>query len=162
MRAYLESIAVEKECNAGDLCVAPIAPKVLLADDLEEMRRTVASMLAGEFQIVGMAENGLQVIELALSRLPDLLIVDIFMPELNGIETAFRVKASGCSCKVLFLTAHEDADFVEAAMSIGASGYVLKTQLATDLIPAIHRVLEGGIFISQPVHSPRDFKWMAL
>lgn len=153
MRASLDCIPVEKKCWAGSIRMASVPPKILLADDLEEMRRTVASLLQEEFQIVAVAENGVQAIELALSRNPDLLVLDMFMPDLNGIETAFRVKASGCSCKVLFLTAHDDGDFVEAAMSIGALGYVLKNQLATDLIPAIHRVLNGGIFISQPVHS---------
>jgi DNA-binding NarL/FixJ family response regulator len=150
----LESIPVEKTRR---VCGERVVPTILLADDHEEMRRTVASVLQDEFQIVGMAENGVQVIELALSALPDVMVLDIFMPFVNGIETAIRVKAFGCPSKVLFLTVEEDPDFAEVAMSIGALGYVLKARLATDLIPAIHAALEGRVYISRSMHSsPRS------
>jgi DNA-binding NarL/FixJ family response regulator len=96
-----------------------------------------------------MAENGVQVIELALSAHPDVIVLDISMPVINGIETAIRVKAFGCPSKVLFLTVDEDPDFAEAAMSIGALGYVLKARLATDLIPAIRNALQGRVYMSR-------------
>jgi DNA-binding NarL/FixJ family response regulator len=116
-------------------------------------------VLQGEFQIVAIAENGVQVIELALSSHPDVMVLDIFMPVANGIETAVRAKAIGCRSKVLFLTVDEDPDFAEAAMSVGALGYVLKPRLATDLIPAIRSVLEGRVYISRSMHSfPRSTK----
>jgi len=123
-------------------------PRILLADDQEEVRRTVASMLEDKFAIVGLAENGKEVLAMALSRSPDVLVLDIFMPVLNGIETAVQVKASGFPVKVIFLTVHEDLDFLDATMSVGALGYVLKAHLATDLIPAIQHVLEGRVYIS--------------
>jgi len=138
---------------------ARIVPTILLADDHEEVRRTVASVLQGQFQIVAIAENGVQVIELALSLHPDVMVLDIFMPVANGIETAVRAKAIGCRSKVLFLTVDEDPDVAEAAMSVGALGYVLKPRLATDLIPAIRSVLEGRVYISRSMHSfPRSTK----
>jgi DNA-binding NarL/FixJ family response regulator len=118
------------------------------------MRQTIASVLQGEFQIVGMAENGAQVIELVLSAHPDVIVLDIFMPLVNGLETAIRVKAFGCRSKVVFLTVDEDPELAEAAMSIGASGYVLKARLATDLIPAIRSALEGRVYISRSMHFP--------
>jgi DNA-binding NarL/FixJ family response regulator len=131
---------------------ARVAPTILLADDHEEVRRTVASVLQEEFQIVGIAENGVQVIELALIAPPDVMVLDIFMPFVNGIETAIRVKAFGCPSKVLFLTVDEDPDLVETAMSVGALGYVLKAHLATDLIPAIRDALQGRVYISRSMH----------
>jgi DNA-binding NarL/FixJ family response regulator len=96
-----------------------------------------------------MAENGVQVIELAHSALPDVMVLDIFMPVANGIETAIRLKAFGCPSKMLFLTVDEDPDLAEAAMSIGALGYVLKARLATDLIPAIRDALDGHVYVSR-------------
>jgi DNA-binding NarL/FixJ family response regulator len=99
------------------------------------------------------------VIELALRGHPDVIVLDIFMPLVNGIETAVRAKAVGCLSKLLFLTVDEDPDLAEAAMSIGALGYVLKARLATDLIPAIRSVLEGRVYISRSMHSfPRSTK----
>lgn len=148
----IEEFPLEKPRRVG---VARIVPTILLADDHEEVRRTVASVLQGEFQIVAIAENGVQVIELALSSHPDVMVLDIFMPVANGIETAMRAKAIGCRSKVLFLTVDEDPDFAEAAMSVGALGYVLKPRLATDLIPAIRSVLEGRVYISRSMHSFR-------
>ena len=123
-------------------------PRILLADDQKEFRQTVASMLEDEFEIVGLAENGKQVLDLVIDRPPDVLILDIFMPVLNGIETAACLKASGCPAKVLFVSVHEDPDFVDSAMSVGALGYVSKAHLATDLIPGIHTVMENHIYIS--------------
>lgn len=146
----LESVPLE---TTRQVRVARVVPTVLLADDHEEVRQTVASVLQNEFQIVAMAENGVQVIELALSVLPDVMVLDIFMPVVNGIETAIRIQAFGCPSRVLFLTVDEDPDLAEAAMSTGALGYVLKARLATDLIPAIRNALEGRVYISRSMHS---------
>jgi DNA-binding NarL/FixJ family response regulator len=148
IREALESVPLEEMRRAR---VARVVPTILLADDHEEVRRTVASVLAAEFRIVAMAENGVQVIELALSAHPDVMVLDISMPVVNGIETAIRVKAFGCPSKVLFLTVDEDPDLAEAAMSIGALGYVLKARLATDLIPAIRNALEGRVYMSRSI-----------
>jgi DNA-binding NarL/FixJ family response regulator len=127
-------------------------PSILLADDQEEMRRTVAHLLEGEFHVVGTAENGQRVLELAPSLAPDILILDICMPVLGGIEAAFRLKESGSPAKVIFLTVHEDADFFEAARSVGALGYVLKPFVVQDLLPAIRRALQGTTFVSPSMH----------
>jgi len=124
------------------------APRVFLADDQEEMRRMVASMLKGEFQVVGSANDGRSVLELLPTLHPDVLVLDIFMPGMNGIETALQLKESGSTTKMIFLTVHEDPDFLDAAFSTGARGYVLKPHLATDLVPALWNVLAGCIFVS--------------
>jgi DNA-binding NarL/FixJ family response regulator len=131
--------------------MAMIAPRVLLADDQEEMLETLVEMLKADFQIVGTAENGMRVLELVPRLFPDVVILDISMPALNGIEAASRLREECSRAKVIFLTVHEDTDFVVAAMSAGAFGYVLKSCLATDLVPAIWKALEGRTFVSPSI-----------
>ncbi|HEV2733173.1 MAG TPA: response regulator transcription factor [Terriglobales bacterium] len=143
---------LDAEAEGSRASIAYIAPRILLADDQEEILRTIATMLQEEFEIVGLAENGAQVLDLALKRCPDVLVLDIFMPVLNGMDAAARLNASGCPAKVLFLTVVEDLDFIETAISMGVLGYVLKPRLATDLIPAIRSVLQGRLYISPCMH----------
>jgi len=123
-------------------------PRVLLADDQEEMVQTVFLMLRDEFDVIGTAEDGTLAVELATRLAPDVLVLDVSMPLLNGIEAAGRLKELGSHAKVIFLTVHADPEFVEAAFSVGALGYVLKPSLATDLVPAIRAVVQGDIFVS--------------
>ena len=112
------------------------------------MLEVIADALKNDYQIVGFAANGRELLELVPVLKPEVVIIDVFMPLVNGIEAAFRLKASGCSARVVFVTVNEDKDFVEAAMSAGAFGYVLKPRLATDLIPAIQSALKNGFFVS--------------
>ena len=125
-----------------------VTPRVLLADDQKDMLQTVFLTLVDEFNIVGTAENGTRAVELAMKLSPDILVLDISMPEVNGIQAAWRLKELGSRARVIFLTVHADPDFVEAALSAGALGYVLKPSLATDLIPAIRAALGNNTFIS--------------
>ena len=143
LRAELEPTA-RAAATDNPVCVY----RVFLADDHEEMLRTVALILPNEFHIIGVAEDGQGVLKLVPELVPDVLLIDICMPRLNGIETVLRLKSSGCNAHVVFLTAHEDLDFVEAAMSAGIVGYVLKPYLCTDLVPAIRRVIDGNSFVS--------------
>jgi DNA-binding NarL/FixJ family response regulator len=131
---------------------AMITPRVFLADDQEEMLHTVAQVLESQFKVVGTAEDGGRAFELAPSLSPDVLVLDISMPVMDGIEVALRLRNQGSTAKVVFLTVHEDTDFVEAAMSAGALGYVLKPCLATDLVPAIWKALEGNTFVSPSIY----------
>ena len=121
---------------------------VFLADDQEEVLRAVANTLQDEYEIVGLAINGRDLLDLVPALQPEILVLDVFMPLVNGIEAAFRLKAVGCCSKIIFLTVHDDTDFVEAARATGARGYVLKPRLATDLIPAIKSALENSFFLS--------------
>lgn len=129
-----------------------IPPTVLLADDQKEMLNTAALILEDDFNIVGTAGNGTNAIELAMQLTPDVLVLDISMPGLSGIETAERLREAGSRSRVIFCTIHDDADFVRAALSTGALGYVLKPALATDLVPAVWAVLQGNIYISRSIH----------
>lgn len=129
-------------------------PRILLADDQREVLHTISSILQYECEIVGLAQDGQQVLQLAQAKSPDLLVLDIFMPTLSGFDAAVRLRESGSLLKILFLTVHEDPDFVGAAISLGALGYVLKAHLVTDLIPAIRSVLKGQLYIS-----PKLLSW---
>ena len=124
----------------------------MLADDQQEMHETVARLLEDELDVVAAVANGEQAIEAAVRLAPDLLVLDISMPVLNGIEAASCLKESGSSAKVIFLTVNEDPDVVEMALSVGAHGYVLKQRIATDLIPAIRQALDDRIFVSPSLH----------
>jgi DNA-binding NarL/FixJ family response regulator len=125
--------------------------RILLADDQREILETVARLLEDEFDIVATVANGVRAIEAAVRLAPDLIVLDISMPVLNGMEAAFQLKELGSRAKVVFLTVHEDPVLIEAALSVGARGYVLKQRLATDLIPAIRQVLDDLIFVSASV-----------
>src|SRR5271169_2611532 len=122
--------------------------RILLADDQQEMLETVAQLLEDEFDVIAAVADGERVIEAAVRLAPDLLVLDISMPILNGIEAASCLKESGSRAKVIFLTVNEDPDIAEAALSVGGLGYVLKQHLASDLIPAIRQALHDRIFVS--------------
>jgi DNA-binding NarL/FixJ family response regulator len=126
-------------------------PRIVVADDQEDVLRTVAGILHDEFHIVGMARNGKEALDVVLNSPPNVLVLDIVMPLLNGIETACRVKASGSPIAVIIFSVHEDREFFEAAVSAGALGYVHKPHM-TDLIPAIWTVLDGEFYVSPSLH----------
>jgi DNA-binding NarL/FixJ family response regulator len=124
--------------------------RVILADDNKEMLDTVAELLASasEFDIVGTFADGRALVDAALELKPDIAIIDISMPILNGIMAAAEIKRLGSTVDIIYLTVNEDCDFVRAAFEIGASGYVLKRRMASDLKLAIHACLAGRRFIS--------------
>ena len=123
-------------------------PHVLLADDTPEMLENVMRLLGTDFDIVALAQNGEEALESAVKLDPDLVILDISMPLLNGIEVASRLRERGCDAKVIIVTVHQDLDYIEGAFSVGAKGYVLKSRIATDLVPAVQKVLQGHTFTS--------------
>ena len=123
-------------------------PRILLADDQEEMLQAIIPILRDEFNVVGTAENGARAVELATRISPDVVVLDISMPMVNGIEAAGLLRELGSHARVIFLTVHKDPEFVDAALSAGALGYVLKPSLGTDLVPAIWAAMQGNIFVS--------------
>jgi DNA-binding NarL/FixJ family response regulator len=125
--------------------------RVLLADDHEAVLARVRSILGRNFEIVGAVSNGLHAVEEAERLDPDVLVIDISMPILDGLQAAARLRDANCRTKIVFLTVHEDQDFVAAALAAGASAYVTKEDVTTDLVPAIQEVLQGGTYISKSI-----------
>jgi len=126
---------------------------VLLADDHDAILARVRAVLGEEFEIVGAVNNGRDAVGEVRRLDPDVLVLDISMPGINGLQTANEIHAARGRTKVVFLTVHEDPDFVAAAFSAGASAYVVKSDVTTDLVPAIREALEGGRYISQSISS---------
>lgn len=130
--------------QAGDLSKV----RILLADDHPHFPQLVESLLEPTFHVVGMVVDGQALFEAALRLKPDIIVTDISMPILNGIDAVDELRKSGCTSKVIFLTVHSDPDFVRTCLATGALGYILKPRVAIDLIPAIHLALAGRLFIS--------------
>jgi DNA-binding NarL/FixJ family response regulator len=124
------------------------SPALLLADDNPALLTTLVEMLQTEYKVVAALPNGISVLDQIALLGPDLVILDVSLGDLTGFEVARRLKDSGCSVKIIFLTVHEDVDFVSAAFDLGASGYVFKSRVTEDLTRAIDIVFSGGRFAS--------------
>jgi len=123
---------------------------ILVVDDNEPFRRLVGSVLAGnEFQIVGWASDGLEAVRKAQELQPDLILLDIGLPKLNGIETARRISQLPLRSKIIFLSQETSPDVVAAALGRSASGYVSKLDAGRELVLAIRAVLRGELFVSE-------------
>jgi DNA-binding NarL/FixJ family response regulator len=125
---------------------------VLLADDYPPVLARSASALEGECQIVGTVSNGKSLLAEAVRLDPDAIVLDITMPQLDGLAAARALRLTHSRARLVFLTVHDDPDFARAAFEAGALGYVVKPRLASDLLPAVRAVLAGRRFLSPTVH----------
>jgi DNA-binding NarL/FixJ family response regulator len=130
--------------------------RVVLADDHQQMMAIVRRTLGEGFEVVGVVEDGKQAVNAVLTLNPDALVIDISMPILNGLQAAKQLQTANCRTKIIFLSIYDGPDFLDAAFSAGASGYVTKARLSTDLIPAIHEAMSGQIFVSGSLPMQRD------
>lgn len=122
--------------------------RILLADDNDEILATIRQELANEFEIIGTVSNGQDAVDAVLRFDLDVVVLDIAMPVLDGIQASSRIHESNGRTKILFLTIQENNEYVSAAFAAGASGYVTKRRLLTDLGYAIREVAEGRRFLS--------------
>lgn len=129
--------------------------RVLLADDNAGVLAYLRVRLGKVFEIVGAFEDGKQAVDGVLRLDPDVMILDISMPVLNGFQAAARLRDAKSRTRIVVLTTYEESEFISQAFSSGASAYVSKQHLATDLETAIRAVLHGGTFIS-PSIAPLD------
>ncbi len=123
--------------------------RILLADDNRAILDTVKHLLEKDFDIVGALTEALSVVQRTPELNPDVLILDISMGELNGFEITQRLRANHCPVKIIFLTVHEEFEFIRAAFDAGASGYVFKSRMNSDLRAALNTVRDGKSFIPQ-------------
>ena len=126
-------------------------PRVLVADDHRAMLDSLVRLLSGEFEVVATVSDGLSAVTAAARLEPDLLVLDIAMPGLNGIAAAARLKESGSTAKVVFVTNLHDREFVQESLALGDVGFVVKDRLVADLLPAVRTVLAGQSFVSPSV-----------
>lgn len=123
-------------------------PDVLLADDNKDLLERLVEILSPSFEVVGIAHDGQELVSSALRLGPDVIVLDIGMPILTGIQAASRLREAGLSSKFVFLTIHSEEEFLEACLEVGALGFVLKSHMKDDLIAAIYSALEDKLFIS--------------
>lgn len=129
------------------------APRVLIADDHRLLAELCKGLLQAEFDVVGMVSDGRTLVRTATTLKPDAVVVDIAMPILNGLDAIDQILEELPDIKVLILTMHKDADLVAEAFRRGASGYVLKTCAASELVSAIRDVLRGKMYVSRPLRT---------
>lgn len=128
--------------------------KILLADDHQIVRDGLRSMLEKQegFQIIAEADNGRTAVDLALEFLPDVIIMDVTMPQLNGIEATRMILKASPRCKVITLSMHSDKRYVTQALKAGALGYLLKDSAFDELTKAIGTVLRNRIYLSSEIN----------
>ena len=122
--------------------------QVLVADDHEAVVRSIVDLLSIDYDIVGTVADGKSLLEAVETINPDVLILDIAMPLVTGIEAAQILRSRGFQSRIIFLTVHEDPELVQAARELGALGYVAKERMLFDLPAAIRSALKGKVFTS--------------
>ncbi len=123
-------------------------PRIILADDHRLFAEGLKSLLDAEFEVVAMVEEGQALLEAVEEHSPDLVVTDVSMPELNGIECVRKLRETSPELKVVVLTMHEDVGLATAANRAGAAGYVLKHGGMKDVLQAVEEALNGGILVS--------------
>jgi DNA-binding NarL/FixJ family response regulator len=130
---------------------ALIRPRLLLAEDHIGMRERVVQMVESSFDVVGVVGDGCAFLEAASRMKPDVCVIDISLPGLSGIEAASQLRELGSTARLVFLTMHEDPDYLRAALGVGAAAYVVKSRMASDLCLAIKEAMAGRLFVSPSV-----------
>ena len=126
-----------------------IRATIIVADDHEPLLEKVKALLSPHFNIVGIVADGAELVLAAGRLLPDVIVTDIGMPKLTGIDAAHKLRASGSTAKIVFLTLHAEKEFLEACLEAGAMAYVRKLSMNHHLVPAIQAVLAGQFYVSK-------------
>ena len=128
----------------------PAAIRVLVVDDFAPFRQLISSTLETmrDLQLIGEASDGLEAVQKALELKPDLILMDVGLPSLNGIEAARQIRGLVPDAKIIFLSQESSADVVQEALSVGASAYVVKVNAGIELVPALEAVLPEQTFVS--------------
>jgi DNA-binding NarL/FixJ family response regulator len=126
----------------------PRPTRVILVDDNPALLRQTVQILPDRFDVVDTLEDGSQLLKSIKEHEPDIIVLDITLPGLSGIQLATQLKAAGCKAKIVFLTVHADVDYAREAFAVGAIGYVLKPRLASDLALALYSAMAEQRFVS--------------
>ena len=122
--------------------------RILIADDHPILAEGVRGLLEPEFEVVGVVADGRELVAAAKKLRPDVIVADVTMPSLNGIDAAGQLRDLGLKAKVVFLTMHRDVAYARRAMEAGATGYVLKNSLASELVTAVREALRGQTYVT--------------
>jgi DNA-binding NarL/FixJ family response regulator len=122
--------------------------RILIADDHQILAEGVRGLLEPEFEVVGVVSDGRELVEASKQHRPDVIVADITMPSLNGIEAVVQLRDAGVAAKVVFLTMHRDVAYARRALEAGATGYVLKHSVSSELVTAIREALQGRTYIT--------------
>lgn len=125
--------------------------RVLLAEDGPAMAKQLFALLSKEFDVIGIVEDGFSLVKEARRMNPDVVVTDISMPGLDGLEAARQIKRERAELHVVFITVHSDRRLVERAMKIGPCGYVVKSVAGEDLLAAVNAVVAGGSYVSRSI-----------
>ena len=123
--------------------------RVLVADDHARILTAVAALLGKSFDVIALVSDGRAALEATLKLKPDLVVLDISMPGMSGIDVARELKKHSTKARIVFLTVHEDSQILASCLAAGGLGYVVKDLMASDLIPAISEALAGRVFVSR-------------
>jgi DNA-binding NarL/FixJ family response regulator len=123
-------------------------PRVLIADDHRILAEGVRGLLEPEFEVVGVVADGRELVAAAKTLRPDVIVADVTMPALNGIEAARQLRDAGVTAKVVFLTMHRDVAYARQAFEAGAAGFVLKHSVSSELVTAIREALRGQTYVT--------------
>jgi DNA-binding NarL/FixJ family response regulator len=148
----------ESVAFSSEMLRVNMKPTVVIAEDHLGCLEDVSKLIAPEYEIVAVATDGKRGLSAALRAKPDVVILDISLPELDGISAAREIRKYGLSTKILFLTVHEEPEFRDGAFNAGANGYVFKSQMTADILFALKEVLAGRRFLSQGHKGPTEVK----
>ena len=128
-------------------------PRLLLADDHSLVSAGISKLLENDFDLVGVVSDGRALVSAVRERSPEVILLDISMPVLNGLEAARQIRIDSPTAKLIFVTVHSDTPYVIEAFRAGASGYVLKRSAASELLTAVHEVLQNHVYLTPLIRS---------
>jgi DNA-binding NarL/FixJ family response regulator len=123
-------------------------PSILIADDHQILAEGLRGLLEPEFEVVGVVADGRELVAAARKLRPDVIVADVTMPSLNGIDAAVQLRDLGVNAKVVFLTMHRDVAYARRAMEAGAAGFVVKHSVASELVTAVREALRGKTYVT--------------